>query len=375
MFDYAFAGHCAHAPKYVKAPIKVNEIVVCNSDTDSSSDCVRIGGARRQVTGSYNNKQRDDNGNVDSSIYTDSNCDPRYSSCDTNSNSEFSNTDSDTASAVSKQKLHKPEPISGRLADRYARKYGVRLRKPLPEKEHVPYGYKSRYINTRSHDTDSDITSYDGSNPGDAAFYAADLLMADGTAGQDGILDTRTDVATDVLVTSTYEEPAGSGKFPYAYLKNFSEARRQDTNRSDIDECDSDDIFYGCLKPEQPESEDYHHSSESSSSGYPSYGAHPHHSSDSAEEEAEPAQHYDLCAQVWFEPANDSDLWGWAQIYQPADGKTYSGYSQIKAGFENLDGSGVHGFHVHEYGDLRGGDCDATGAHYNPEEAPLTGEL
>jgi len=281
MFDYAFAGHCAHAPKYVKAPTKVNEIVVCNSDTDSSSDCVRIGGERRQVTGSYNNKQRDDNGNVDSSIYTDSNCDSRYSSCDTNSNSEFSNTDSDTASAVSKQKLHKPEPISGRLADRYARKYGVRLRKPLPEKEHVPYGYKSRYIDTRSHDTDSDITSYDGSNPGDAAFYAKDNCTAAGlctgdagflTADLDGVLDTRTDDTADVLVTSTYKDPNNTLRdtFPYAYLKDFSEARRQDPNRSDIDECDSDDIFYGCLKPEQPESEDYHHSSESSSSGYPS---------------------------------------------------------------------------------------------------------
>jgi Cu-Zn family superoxide dismutase len=166
--------------------------------------------------------------------------------------------------------------------------------------------------------------------------------------------------------------------------------RYQDTNRSNIDECDSDDIFYGCAKPEQPESEDYHFDSVSSSSGYPSRGTSNSSnstgdpfsdsdslgdSSDTAAEAVEPAQYYDLCAQVWFEPTRDSDLWGWAQIYQPADGNSFSGYSQIKAGFENLEGAGEHGFHVHEFGDLRGGDCDATGGHYNPEEEPLVGEL
>ena len=38
----------------------------------------------------------DDNGNLDSSIYVDTDCDPRYSSCDTNSNELYSNTDSDS---------------------------------------------------------------------------------------------------------------------------------------------------------------------------------------------------------------------------------------------------------------------------------------
>jgi hypothetical protein len=39
-------------------------------------------------------------GNLDSSIYVDTDCDPRFSSCDTNSNEEFSNTDSDTVETI-----------------------------------------------------------------------------------------------------------------------------------------------------------------------------------------------------------------------------------------------------------------------------------
>ena len=167
MYDYEFAGHCAHAPAFKKTQVKVNKIRVCNSDTDSDSDCVKIGGLRRQVKGSYNNKQRDDNGNLDSSIYTDSDCDPRYSSCDTNSNEEFSNTDSDTTESVKSKKIRKADPLTGSLADRYARKYGVKLREPAPEpKKKHGYGHKDKQIDTRSFDTDSDITSYDGSNPG-----------------------------------------------------------------------------------------------------------------------------------------------------------------------------------------------------------------
>ena len=187
MFNYEWAGHCAHAPAFKRSHPAVNKIRVCNSETDSDSDCVKIGGARRAVKGSYNRKQRDDNGNVDSSIYEDSDCDPRYSSCDTNSNEEFSNTDSQTESSVHEHvKKHHPEPLSGRLADRYAKKYGVKLRKPLkePKKKHG-YGHKDKHapIDTRSFDTDSDITSYDATSQ--SGYWAIDTSMP-----ADGILDT-----------------------------------------------------------------------------------------------------------------------------------------------------------------------------------------
>lgn len=378
MYNYEFAGHCAHAPAFKKTPIEVNTIRVCSPETDSDSDCVKIGGARRAIKGSYGNKQRDDNGNVDSSIYTDSDCDPRYSSCDTNSNEEFSNTDSNSvdsdASSVHNKKKLRPNPLQGRLADRYAKKYGVKLAKKVPERKRSHYGsgHHSKVIDTRSVDTDSDITSYDGSNPGDAAFYAADLLDAQGLDatdgdGPDGVLDTivKEGDTGAVLVTSTYnsatDPTTDRAVFPYAYLKDFSEARRQDPNRSDVDSCDSDDIAPGCNeKPVQPESEDYEISEDTVTSGFPSKGTSnssnstndPDSDSDSlknssdteAEVEEEAAEN--LCAQVWFEPANGSTVWGWANLWQPAAG-AYAGNTLITAKFENLEGAGVHGFHVH----------------------------
>lgn len=169
MYNYEHAGHCRYAPEFKRDPIELNKIRICSPDTDSESDCVKIGDLRRRVSGSYNQKQWDDAGHVDSSIYTDSDCDPRYSSCDTNSNEEFSNTDSNTEETVrsddynrspSAKVLRKRDPLKGRLADRYARKYGVRL----PKKH--GRATKPGEIDTRSFDTDSDITSYDRSNPG-----------------------------------------------------------------------------------------------------------------------------------------------------------------------------------------------------------------
>ena len=371
MYNYEWAGHCLHAPAFKKSHPAVNKIRVCNSDTDSDSDCVKIGGKRRAVKGSYHNKQRDDNGNVDSSIYEDSDCDPRYSSCDTNSNEEFSNTDSDTEKSVHEHaKLHHPEPISGRLADRYAKKYGVKLRKPLkePKKKHG-YGHDDKHhpIDTRSFDTESDITSYDASNPGKAVRYAID---ADGA---DGVLDTFAD-KDDV------------GAMIFDIRREKSEARRQDPNRSDIDEFDSDDICPGCdHDTDHPESEDYAHSETTVTSGFPSKGTSnssnsthdPHsdsdsllNSSDTEEEIVEVAENH--CAQVWFEPANGSNLWGWANLWQPAEG-IYAGHTLITAKFENLEGAGIHGFHVHETGDLSW-ECKATGGHYLPDGEQI-GEL
>ena len=381
MYNYEFGGHCDHAPAFKRTHAAVNKIRVCNSDTDSDSDCVKIGGLRRAVKGSYNRKQRDDQGNVDSSIYTDSDCNPAYSSCDTNSNEEFSNTDSNSedsnASTEHVKKALRANPLGGRLADRYAKKYGVKLAEPLPEpkKKKHGYGHHDKVIDTRSVDTDSDITSYDGSNPGQATTYNQDLWhQENATAGQDGIADTsNTDpTAMHVIVETNLD---------------LSERRRQDPNRSDIDSCDSDDIAPGCnVKPEQPESEDYEISEETVSLGFPSRGTSnssnstndPDSDSDSlknssdteAEEEEEVA--YNQCAQVWFEPANGSNVWGWANLWQPAEG-AYAGNTLITAKFENLEGAGIHGFHIHETGDLSW-ECAATGPHYLPDGERI-GEL
>ena len=381
MYNYEFGGHCDHAPAFKRTHAAVNKIRVCNSDTDSDSDCVKIGGLRRAVKGSYNRKQRDDQGNVDSSIYTDSDCNPAYSSCDTNSNEEFSNTDSNSedsnASTEHVKKALRANPLGGRLADRYAKKYGVKLAEPLPEpkKKKHGYGHHDKVIDTRSVDTDSDITSYDGSNPGQATTYNQDLWhQENATAGQDGIADTsNTDpTAMNVIVETNLD---------------LSERRRQDPNRSDIDSCDSDDIAPGCnVKPEQPESEDYEISEETVSLGFPSRGTSnssnstndPDSDSDSlknssdteAEEEEEVA--YNQCAQVWFEPANGSNVWGWANLWQPAEG-AYAGNTLITAKFENLEGAGIHGFHIHETGDLSW-ECAATGPHYLPDGERI-GEL
>ena len=79
-------------PMVLKKPL-----VICG-DTDSESDCVVVGNKHRRIGRGSNDG--DDNGNLDSSIYVDTDCDPRYSSCDTNSNEEFSNTDSDSVVTV-----------------------------------------------------------------------------------------------------------------------------------------------------------------------------------------------------------------------------------------------------------------------------------
>ena len=378
MYNYEFAGHCAHAPAFKPTHAAVNKIRVCASDTDSDSDCVKIGGLRRAVKGSYDRKQRDDQGNVDSSIYTDSDCNPAYSSCDTNSNEEFSNTDSNSFDSQAEEKVTKKavraNPLGGRLADRYAKKYGVKLAEPLKEKKskkHHGYGHDN-VIDTRSVDTDSDITSYDGSNPGQAATYNLDNVP-DGDG--DGIPDT----------TNPTNDPTAENAVKQVDY-NKSERRRQDPNRSDIDECDSDDIAPGCgVKPEQPESEDYEISEDEVSLGLPSKGTSnssnstndPDSDSDSlknssSEDEEEEAVAFNQCAQVWFEPANGSSVWGWANLWQPAEG-AYAGNTLITAKFENLEGAGVHGFHIHETGDLAW-ECKATGAHYLPDGERI-GEL
>ena len=183
------------------------------------------------------------------------------------------------------------------------------------------------------------------------------------------------------------EDPTNPGDSVAVWVSNKKIVRRQDPNRSDIDSFDSDDICIGCNHDiDHPESEDYDtHSETTVTSGFPSKGTSnssnstndPHSDSESllnssdTEEEVEEV-HENHCAQVWFEPANGSDLWGWANLWQPAEG-IYAGNTLITAKFENLEGAGIHGFHVHETGDLSW-ECAATGGHYLPDDEPI-GEL
>ena len=137
-----YANHCKKIPYFEPKPFKRPELVFCNSQTDSDSDCVRVGNKHfridvRDRVGNF----IDDNGNEDSSIYVDSNCDPRYSSCDTNSNEEFSNTDTaGTFEETSAITLSKGPLIKGSLAAFFGKRYGVTLPSDTEESDHH-YGY------------------------------------------------------------------------------------------------------------------------------------------------------------------------------------------------------------------------------------------
>ena len=256
--------------------------------------------------------------------------------------------------------IRKAEPLTGRLADRYARKYGVRLRVPGP-KPKKGYGHHggSKEIDTRSFDTDSQITSYDGSLSGDCYCY--------GVVNSDG--ENECDPMQDGL------GPSSGAKI--LIDADLCENRTQDEYRSAVDDCDSDDIGPGCERPEQPESERYTEESEETEVYGPSRGTSNSSNStndpfsdsnsgkDSSSEDEEEPLIQELCANVWFEPFNGSDVWGWANLYQPGSGQDKEGNLIITGAFEYLFGQGVHGFHIHENADLSW-ECKAAGPHYNP---------
>lgn len=63
-------------------------------------------------------------------------------------------------------------------------------------------------------------------------------------------------------------------------------------------------------------------------------------------------------------PASGSQVRGVVWFEERADGV------RVVADMENLPPDSVHGFHVHEYGDLTKDDGTSAGGHYNPEKHP-----
>jgi len=64
----------------------------------------------------------------------------------------------------------------------------------------------------------------------------------------------------------------------------------------------------------------------------------------------------------------NENIWGWVEFWQPATGPS-EGQIKITASLENLFPEGKHGFHLHEFGDLKNG-CKSTGERYNPFDKP-----
>jgi hypothetical protein len=247
----------------------------------------------------------DENGVGDSSIYTDPGCDPRFSSCDTNSNEEFSNTDSETVESVKTKKLKKlKQDIKGSLAFHYGKKYGV----------HVPS------------DTEGGSSCYDPWCPGYNPYHKPDCG----------------DLSCDTI--SRLYAKGSDGK--YSYYDYTSK-------NSEVDSCDPTDV--DCpKKPKAPKSESYISSeSEESSESLPSTGtsrssnstgeAHSASNSrnDSSSDESEDTESdgsslsEDLCAHVILQPDHNTDVWGWVEFFAPAIGH-FTEHTRVEASVENV---------------------------------------
>lgn len=48
---------------------------------------------------------------------------------------------------------------------------------------------------------------------------------------------------------------------------------------------------------------------------------------------------------------------------------------RVEANISGLDTNGIHGFHIHEFGDCRADDATSAGGHYNPMDMPHAGPM
>lgn len=75
------------------------------------------------------------------------------------------------------------------------------------------------------------------------------------------------------------------------------------------------------------------------------------------------------------ESGNDPVFYGVAIMHPTEGNKTQGavvfsesfGRVRVQADIQGLNPNGVHGFHIHEWGDCRAKDATSAGGHYNPE--------
>ncbi|XP_052810214.1 superoxide dismutase [Cu-Zn]-like isoform X2 [Mya arenaria] len=70
-----------------------------------------------------------------------------------------------------------------------------------------------------------------------------------------------------------------------------------------------------------------------------------------------------------------SNITGKIMLHQKARGNCKYDFLNVQVNIYNVpenDGTDMHGFHVHEYGDMERG-CSSMGGHYNPNNAPHGG--
>ena len=335
------------------------ELRICATDTDSDSDCVRIGD--RKVKGQA--KQIDDNGNEDSSIYQDSNCDPRFSSCDTNSNSEFSNTDSATVETAAAAKPKKVlEPIKGSLAYAYAKRYGV-VESSSDTEEPLCFGYDC------PHQSGSDGT------------YGSNYTDPDKTSVYWSSFRNGTDGSNTTLNGPTSDES------PAESLDSALYGVVSDEYPVFTDSCDSDEPWCSKNEPRKravylstnfgssestvteeeisvPTELNTSLSSNSTGRDYSASASVLDSSSNkSLDTEADgSAISEDLCANVLLGEEKESGAWGWIEFYAPAYGH-FAEHVRVSGKLNSLGSAGLHSIQIHEFGDLRRG-CRSTGDEF-----------
>lgn len=291
-------------------------------------------------------KQIDDNGNEDSSIYEDPNCDSRFSSCDTNSNEAFSNTDSVTVESVEEESVKKVfKPIRGSLAYAYAKRYGV-VRESDTE-EVLCHGYDCPHVSCSDGPYGSCYT-----DPDKTSVYWSEFRVPD----SDG----------NIITTDYSDSAVNSYEYPVF-----------------TDSCDSDEP--GCDKdaPRKravaldfgsettvvsetlvvPSALNTSMSSNSTGRAHSDSESGLDSSSDmSADTESDnSALSEDLCANVIFQDEKSSGVYGWLEFYAPASGH-FAESVRISGNMSELS-AGMHDIQLHEFGDMRQG-CRSTGDEF-----------